>query len=99
MAVIYILNKQSLTADKGWSSSLEVGRGAATPHCKNFLLLRNVSKCLGPRLILWHDLSNGKIHKMDLREIGINGVNWIQLAQDRVQWWACVNTVMNLQVP
>jgi hypothetical protein len=24
--------------------------------------------------------------KMDLREIGINGVNWIQLAQDRVQW-------------
>jgi hypothetical protein len=26
--------------------------------------------------------------KMDLREIGINGVNWIWLAQDRVQWWA-----------
>jgi hypothetical protein len=26
--------------------------------------------------------------KMGLREIGINGVNWIQLAQDRVQWWA-----------
>jgi hypothetical protein len=25
--------------------------------------------------------------KMDLREIGINGANWIQLAQDRVQWW------------
>jgi hypothetical protein len=24
--------------------------------------------------------------KMDLREIGINGVNWIRLAQDRVQW-------------
>jgi hypothetical protein len=24
--------------------------------------------------------------KMDLREIGINGANWIQLAQDRVQW-------------
>jgi hypothetical protein len=37
--------------------------------------------------------------KMDLREIGINGANWIQLAQDRVQWWACVNTVMNLEVP
>jgi hypothetical protein len=26
--------------------------------------------------------------KMDLREIGINGANWIQLAQDRVQWRA-----------
>jgi hypothetical protein len=37
--------------------------------------------------------------KMDLREIGINGVNWIHLAQDRVQWRACVNTVMNLRVP
>jgi hypothetical protein len=37
--------------------------------------------------------------KMDLREIGINGANWIQLAQDRVQWRACVSTVMNLQVP
>jgi hypothetical protein len=37
--------------------------------------------------------------KMDLREIEIEGVNWIQLAQDRVQWWACVNMVMNLCVP
>jgi hypothetical protein len=37
--------------------------------------------------------------KMDLREIGIEGVNWIQLAQDRVQWWACVNTVVNSRVP
>jgi hypothetical protein len=33
--------------------------------------------------------------KMDLREMGINGANWIQLAQDRVQCRACVNTVMN----
>jgi hypothetical protein len=37
--------------------------------------------------------------KMDLREIGIDGANWIQLAQDRVQWRACVNTVMNLSGP
>jgi hypothetical protein len=36
---------------------------------------------------------------MDRREIGINGANWIQVAQDRVQWRACVNTVMNLRVP
>jgi hypothetical protein len=26
--------------------------------------------------------------KMDLREIGIDGANWIRLSQDRVQWWA-----------
>jgi hypothetical protein len=37
--------------------------------------------------------------KMDLREIGINGENWIRLAQDRVQLRACLNTVMNLRVP
>jgi hypothetical protein len=37
--------------------------------------------------------------KMDLRETGINGANWVQLAQDRVQWRAFVNTVMNLRVP
>jgi hypothetical protein len=37
--------------------------------------------------------------KMDLREIRINGANWIQLVQDRVQWQACVNIVTNLQVP
>jgi hypothetical protein len=37
--------------------------------------------------------------KLDLREIGIDGENCIQLAQDRVQWRACVNTIMNLRVP
>jgi hypothetical protein len=37
--------------------------------------------------------------KLDLREIGIDGANWIQPAQDRVPWQACVNTVMNLRVP
>jgi hypothetical protein len=36
---------------------------------------------------------------MDLREIGIDGVNWIWLAWDRAQWWAFVNRVMSLQVP
>jgi hypothetical protein len=37
--------------------------------------------------------------KMDLREIGIDGVSWIQMAQDRIHWWAFVNTVMNLRFP
>jgi hypothetical protein len=37
--------------------------------------------------------------KMDLREIGIDGANWLRLAQDRVQWRGFVNTVMNLRVP
>jgi hypothetical protein len=37
--------------------------------------------------------------KLDLREIGIDGANWIRLAQNMVQWRAFVNTVMNLRVP
>jgi hypothetical protein len=37
--------------------------------------------------------------KMDLREIGRGGINWIDLAQDRDQWRVYVNTVMNLRVP
>jgi hypothetical protein len=37
--------------------------------------------------------------KLDLRETGIDGLNWSQLAQDWVQWQAFVNIVMNLQVP
>jgi hypothetical protein len=37
--------------------------------------------------------------KMDLREIGSAGTDWIDLAQDRDRWKALVNTVMNLPVP
>jgi hypothetical protein len=36
---------------------------------------------------------------MDLREIGWDGVDWIELVQDRDQWRALVNTPMNLRVP
>jgi hypothetical protein len=36
--------------------------------------------------------------KIDLGEIGIDGANWIRLAQNRVHWRAFVNTMMNLRV-
>jgi hypothetical protein len=36
---------------------------------------------------------------MYLREIGLDDMGWIGLAQDRDQWRALVNTVMNLLVP
>jgi hypothetical protein len=37
--------------------------------------------------------------KMDLREIKWDGMDWMDLAQDRAKWRALVNTVMNLRVP
>jgi hypothetical protein len=37
--------------------------------------------------------------KIDLRETGIDVLNWIRLAKDRVRWRTFVNTVMNPRVP
>jgi hypothetical protein len=36
---------------------------------------------------------------MDLREIAWGGMDWIDLDQDKDQWMALVNTVMNIRVP
>jgi hypothetical protein len=36
--------------------------------------------------------------RMDLREIGLEGVDWIRLAQDRDRWLAVVSAVMSLRV-
>jgi hypothetical protein len=41
----------------------------------------------------WED--NIRVH---LGKIGWEGVDWMHLTQDRDQWWAVVNTVMNLRV-
>jgi hypothetical protein len=37
--------------------------------------------------------------KKDLREIGWDGMDWIDMAQNMDQWRALVNTVMNHRVP
>jgi hypothetical protein len=37
--------------------------------------------------------------KIDLRGIGQSGMNWIDMAQDRDQWRALVNMVINIRVP
>jgi hypothetical protein len=36
--------------------------------------------------------------RMDLREIGVGGADWIRLSQDRDRWWAVLSAVMNLRV-
>jgi hypothetical protein len=37
--------------------------------------------------------------KIDLREIGWGGMDWIDVAQDKDQWRALMNMVLNLRVP
>jgi hypothetical protein len=37
--------------------------------------------------------------KMGVREVGLGGMDWINLAEDRDRWRALVNAVMNLRVP
>jgi hypothetical protein len=49
---------------------------------------------LGRPRCMWEDNI-----KLDLWEIGIDGANWIWLAQDRAWWQAFVNTIMNLRIP
>jgi hypothetical protein len=51
-------------------------------------------KPLGRRRRRWVDNV-----KMNLREIGWGGIDWIDLAQDRDQCRALVNTVINFQLP
>jgi hypothetical protein len=61
--VANILNKQSRTVDRGWLSSLGVGRGDNNPHRKNYLVTNCFSE---PRT--WTDaLARPKHRKMDMR--------------------------------
>jgi hypothetical protein len=53
-----------------------------------------VKRVLGKQRHRWVDNI-----KIDLREIEWGGMDWIDLAQDRDQWRALVNTVMNFGVP
>ena len=51
-------------------------------------------KPLGRSKLRWEDYI-----KMDLREVGCDPGDWIDLAEDRDQWRAYVRAVMNLREP
>jgi hypothetical protein len=62
--------------------------------CRILVAKPRIKRPLGRTRRRWVDN-----HKMDFREIGWGGMNWINLAQDRDQWKVLVNTVMNIRVP
>jgi hypothetical protein len=69
-------------------------RGEQTNACR--ILMGKPEGCglLGRPRFRWEDNI-----KTNLRDIGCDGMDWIDLAQDRDQWRDLVNTVMNLRVP
>jgi hypothetical protein len=44
------------------------------------------------------DIDEKIILRTDLRKVGCEGMDWINVAQDRNRWWAFLNVVMNLHV-
>jgi hypothetical protein len=62
--------------------------------CRILVGKPEVKRPLGRPRRRWEDNN-----KVDLREIGWGGMDWIDLAQDRDQWRAVVSTVINLRVP
>ena len=82
-----ILNKQSRTADKAWSSSLGIGRGANNFSPQKHIMLPTIHKeSLGLGLIIWPGSWMWR------------GMDWIGLSEDRDRWRTLVITVMNLRV-
>jgi hypothetical protein len=79
-----ILNKQSRTAGKEWSSSLGDGRSTNNSYQLN---------------VSCYEIFTDKTSDLDyLQEVGCDGMDWIELAQDRDRWGELVNEVMNLRV-
>jgi hypothetical protein len=72
-----ILNNQSRTADNEWSSIFGVGRGAnnSSPSRRNF-----VTKYSQTKTRTWTDILLRL--KVYLQEVGYDGMEWIELAQD-----------------
>jgi hypothetical protein len=58
----------------------------------------SIGKSEGKRLLGRPRCRLGNNSRIGPREIGCEGVDWINLAQDRDQWWALVSKVISMQV-
>jgi hypothetical protein len=77
----------------------EMGRACSTNGGKRNAYMILVGKPEGKRPFGRPNCRYVDNIKIDLREIGWDGVDWTDMAQDRDQWRALVNTVLNLRVP
>jgi hypothetical protein len=96
----YRLNKQSRTANKRWSATWVLGEGLTTPHRKKRTCNEILQRCsdFDAYLAMTWATETGHNMGMDLREMGLEGVDCINLAQDRDQWRTLVDAVMNFRV-
>jgi hypothetical protein len=85
------MNKQSRTMTRGGPPTWKLDEVLRTPHRKKLITLQSIQRSFGIKLILRYDL------KLDGG--GGDGIDWIDLAEDRDRWRAVVNTVTNLRVP
>jgi hypothetical protein len=100
MVTAKILNKLSRIRDGGWGCPPALGLNVGlTIHRRNKIrMLQNVIYKVGSLKTAIPRGRWGNID-MDLKGIRCEYMNWINLAQDRDQWWHLVNTIMNLHVP
>jgi hypothetical protein len=77
--------------EMGWACSMYWGKEDA---CRVLVEKPEGIRPLGRPKRRWEDNT-----KMDLREVGSWGMDWIDLPQGRGRWWVVVNAVMNLRVP
>ena len=81
----HCMQGHQITNEKGWTCRTYGGEG----KCARFLLRKPERKRpLGRPRCSWED-------NINIKEIGLVGMCWINLAQDRDKWRAVLNTVMN----
>jgi hypothetical protein len=83
---------------------IKSGRITWAEHVACMIKMRNAHKSLDVKPEGYKPLGRPRCRwednvRVDVREIRWDGVDWILLAQDRDQWRALVNTVMNFRVP